>query len=154
MRVCFSLHVHCAQPLNASLFPRSAAKLRHRARQQSPARGEVSSAPAYRPALGAALHRRFQCPREGPTPPAKIGNDHLFALAETPPWGAVWYIAAVKIAGEDRHRSLVNGSGTSENLEMGAGLHPLGDEPWMTGQSVGSQPLSSAGLQAGWLSSS
>jgi hypothetical protein len=41
-----------------------------------------------------------------------------------PPGGAVWYIAAVKIAGEDRHRSLVNGSGTSENLEMGAGLHP------------------------------
>src|SRR4029453_13217483 len=105
MRVCFSLRIHCAAVECVSLSAlRGKASPSGKAAIARPWRS--SSAPAYRPAPGAALHRPFQCPREGPTPPAKIGNDHLFALAETPPWGAVWYIAAVKIAGEDRHRSL------------------------------------------------
>ena len=38
-----------------------------------------------------------------------------------------------KVAGDERHRPLVNSPGTLENFEMGAAVHSFqGDEPWKT----------------------
>src|SRR5882724_8481172 len=65
------------------------------------------------------------------------------------------YVDAAKSLGEDRHRALVCCPDTPENFDMGCRPASLpGEEPWKTRQLVGSQPLSSAVSQVGWLSSS
>ena len=60
------------------------------------------------------------------------------------------YIDAAEIAGDDRHRPLVNFPDTSENLEMGAG-HPFPGRQAMGDPAVGWIAAIIIGGIAGWL---
>jgi uncharacterized membrane protein YeaQ/YmgE (transglycosylase-associated protein family) len=61
------------------------------------------------------------------------------------------YIDEAEIAGEDRHRVLVNFPDTSENLKMGAGLHPFPGRQAMGDPAVGWIAAIIIGGIAGWL---
>jgi uncharacterized membrane protein YeaQ/YmgE (transglycosylase-associated protein family) len=61
------------------------------------------------------------------------------------------YIDAAKIAGEDRHRPVVNFPDTAENLKMGAGLHPFPGRRAMEDPAIGWIAAIVIGGIAGWL---